>query len=72
MYKTGDLARYQPNGDIEYLGRSTITRDKIRGFRIELSEIGSGTGTTPQCATMCGHNTRGSTRQPTPSRLYRI
>jgi amino acid adenylation domain-containing protein len=38
LYKTGDLARYFPNGDIEYLGRID-TQVKIRGFRIELGEI---------------------------------
>ncbi|MEH1973948.1 MAG: amino acid adenylation domain-containing protein [Nostoc sp.] len=38
LYKTGDLARYLPNGDIEYLGRID-NQIKIRGFRIELGEI---------------------------------
>lgn len=38
LYKTGDLARYLPNGHIEYLGR-TDNQVKIRGFRIELGEI---------------------------------
>ncbi|BDA72451.1 non-ribosomal peptide synthetase [Calothrix sp. PCC 7716] len=38
LYKTGDNARYLPNGDIEYLGR-VDDQVKIRGFRIELREI---------------------------------
>ncbi|MBW4569115.1 MAG: amino acid adenylation domain-containing protein [Tolypothrix carrinoi HA7290-LM1] len=38
LYKSGDLARYLPNGDIEYLGRIDH-QVKIRGFRIELGEI---------------------------------
>jgi amino acid adenylation domain-containing protein len=38
LYKTGDLARYFPNGNIELLGRLDH-QVKIRGFRIELGEI---------------------------------
>ncbi|MDM9379457.1 amino acid adenylation domain-containing protein [Chlorogloeopsis sp. ULAP01] len=38
LYKTGDLARYLPNGEIEYIGRIDY-QVKLRGFRIELGEI---------------------------------
>ncbi|MDZ8184105.1 MAG: amino acid adenylation domain-containing protein [Nostoc sp. ChiSLP02] len=38
LYKTGDLARYLPNGEIEYIGRID-NQVKVRGFRIELQEI---------------------------------
>ena len=40
LYKTGDLARYLPSGEIEYLGRGD-DQVKIRGFRVELGEIES-------------------------------
>ena len=40
LYKTGDLSRYLPSGEIQYLGRIDH-QVKIRGFRIELGEIGA-------------------------------
>jgi amino acid adenylation domain-containing protein len=38
LYRSGDLARFLPDGDIEYLGRIDH-QVKVRGFRVELQEI---------------------------------
>ena len=46
LYKTGDLARYRSDGEIEFLGRID-NQVKIRGFRIELGEIESTLGQHP-------------------------
>ncbi|AXG70726.1 linear gramicidin synthase subunit D [Kordia sp. SMS9] len=38
VYKTGDLGKWLPNGELEFLGRNDH-QVKIRGFRVELTEI---------------------------------
>jgi amino acid adenylation domain-containing protein/non-ribosomal peptide synthase protein (TIGR01720 family) len=52
LYKTGDLARYRPDGNIEFLGRLDH-QVKIRGFRIELGEIEAVLGGHPGVQEAC-------------------
>ncbi|MGY2288218.1 amino acid adenylation domain-containing protein [Pseudomonas sp. SDO528_S397] len=49
MYKSGDLGRWLPNGEVEYLGRNDA-QVKIRGFRIELGEIEAALSAVPGVA----------------------
>jgi microcystin synthetase protein McyB len=46
LYKTGDLVRFLPDGNIEFVGRID-NQVKIRGFRIELGEIEAGIAQHP-------------------------
>jgi len=46
LYRTGDVARYQPDGNIELLGR-TDHQVKIRGFRVEPAEVAAALGDHP-------------------------
>ncbi|MBE9004885.1 amino acid adenylation domain-containing protein [Fortiea sp. LEGE XX443] len=50
LYKTGDLARYLPNGELEYIGRID-NQVKLRGFRIELGEIEAAINQHPSVST---------------------
>jgi amino acid adenylation domain-containing protein len=46
MFRTGDIARYRPDGAIEYLGRKDF-QVKIRGHRVELGEVENSLGAHP-------------------------
>ncbi|NEQ10523.1 MAG: amino acid adenylation domain-containing protein, partial [Moorea sp. SIO4E2] len=64
LYKTGDKARYLPDGNIEFLGRIDY-QVKIRGFRIELGEIESllsGYQQVQECVVICREDTPGNKR----------
>lgn len=61
LYCTGDLARWLPEGNIEYLGRID-QQVKIRGFRMELGEIETTIGQRPyvdQCIVVVQRSGRG-------------
>ncbi len=61
LYRSGDLARYLEDGDIEYIGRID-NQIKIRGFRIELGEIETLLAKHPdirECLVTTAKDTRG-------------
>jgi iturin family lipopeptide synthetase A len=64
LYKTGDLARWRPDGNVLYLGRLDH-QVKVRGFRIELGEIEAAINTHPdvrECVVAMREDTPGERR----------
>jgi len=64
IYRTGDIARYHHDGNIEYLNRAD-TQVKVRGFRIELGDVESALASHPsvsQCAAACYEFSPGDVR----------
>jgi len=52
LYKTGDLGRYRPDGNIEFIGRFD-DQVKIRGFRVELGEVEAALRRLPEVREAC-------------------
>ena len=64
LYKTGDLARYRHDGNIEFLRRND-KQVKVRGYRIELGEIEAAIGShsaISRCVVIVREDTPGDTR----------
>lgn len=62
LYKSGDLARYRPDGTLEYFGRAD-DQVKIRGYRIELGEIEAALAAAPDvqsCAVLAREDEPGN------------
>ncbi|NVJ08296.1 non-ribosomal peptide synthase/polyketide synthase, partial [Myxococcus sp. AM001] len=64
LYRTGDVARWLPDGTLEYLGRADF-QVKLRGFRIELGEVEAALRTHPgvrDAVAMVREETQGDAR----------
>lgn len=64
MYRTGDIVKWMPDGDIQYIGRND-DQVKIRGYRVELREIESalrGDDSVRQAAVVARADTNGNKR----------
>ncbi|MCP4658990.1 MAG: amino acid adenylation domain-containing protein, partial [bacterium] len=63
IYRTGDLGRYLPDGNVEFVGRLD-DQVQIRGFRVELGEIEAALAVHPEVATAAVILRRGASGEP--------
>ena len=68
LYRTGDVGRYLPDGNIEFLGRADF-QVKIQGWRVELGEIEAALAQHPMVRVTSW--SRSTSRRQTPCRLCR-
>ena len=61
LYKTGDLGRWLPDGNIEFIGRAD-DQVKIRGFRVEPGEVESQLSKHSLVRSWCSNSSRGNSR----------
>lgn len=71
IYRTGDVARYRPDGNIEFLGRSD-NQVKVRGYRIEVGEIENLMGTFSGVRQCCVADHTGSDGETELTGCYTI
>ncbi|KAJ3155244.1 hypothetical protein HDU89_007435 [Geranomyces variabilis] len=47
LYKTGDIVRFHPNGEVEFFSRKGVGMVKVRGYRVEIGEVESTIANSP-------------------------
>ncbi|KAJ3181680.1 hypothetical protein HDU87_000698 [Geranomyces variabilis] len=47
LYRTGDIVRFHPNGEVEFFSRKGVGMVKVRGYRVEIGEVESTISNSP-------------------------